>query len=232
MSLAGLQGRVMLGDRVLVEALDLRLDRGWTCLLGASGAGKSTLLRLLAGLPTAARLEGTRHAPALIGWMAQSDLLQPRLSVLGNLRLMARLRGESLPPVRAKALLAAVGLAGRGAAYPADLSGGERQRLALARTLAEDAPLVALDEPFSALDVPTRAMMHDLAHARLAGRAVVMVTHDPQEALRLGDRILLVRAGRLEELPALAGPHPVDLGDPALARAAAALVGQMRGAVA
>ncbi|MBZ4022832.1 ABC transporter ATP-binding protein [Rhodobacter sp. TJ_12] len=232
MSVARLQGRVILADRVLVSGLDLRLAPGWTCLLGASGAGKSTLLRLLAGLPTAARLEGARVAPDRIGWMAQSDLLQPRLSVLGNLRLMARLRGETLSAPRAEALLAEVGLAGRGAASPADLSGGERQRLALARTLSEEAPLVALDEPFSALDVPTRAMMHELAHARLAGRAVVMVTHDPQEALRLGAQILALRGGEVVHLPALPGPHPVDLADPALARAAAALVAQMRGAAA
>ena len=221
-------GQVWLGERPLVAPLDLQLSPGWTCLLGASGAGKSTLLRLLAGLPVAARLEGTRQAPERIGWMAQSDLLQPRLSVLGNLQLMARLRGEPLPRARAEALLAAVGLAGRGADRPGALSGGERQRLALARVLADDAAFVALDEPFSALDAPTRAAMQDLAAECLAGKTVVMVTHDPTEALRLGDRVLLLQDAQLHEIPPLPGPRPVPLADPGLAQAAAGLLARMR----
>ncbi|ETD81172.1 ATP-binding cassette domain-containing protein [Rhodobacter capsulatus] len=221
-------GQVWLGGRPLVAALDLRLAPGWTCLLGASGAGKSTLLRLLAGLPVAARLKGTRQAPDRIGWMAQADLLQPRLSVLGNLRLMARLRGEPLPRPRAEALLEAVGLAGRGSDRPEALSGGERQRLALARVLADEAALVALDEPFSALDAPTRAAMQDLAAECLAGKTVVMVTHDPTEALRLGDRVLLLQEAMLHEIPPLPGPRPVPLSDPGLAQAAAALLARMR----
>ena len=223
-------GQVWLGDRPLLRQVDLHLLPGWTCLLGASGAGKSTLLRLLAGLPVAARLEGTRQAPDRIGWMAQGDLLQPRLSVLGNLRLMARLRGASLPRPRAEALLAAVGLSGRGADRPEALSGGERQRLALARVLADDASFVALDEPFSALDAPTRAAMQDLAATCLAGKTVVMVTHDPTEALRLGERVLLLQDGLLHDLPPLPGARPVPPGDPQLAQAAAGLLARMRGA--
>lgn len=232
MTLAHLSGQVWLRDRLLLGGLDLRLAPGWTCILGASGAGKSTLLRLLAGLPVVARLEGRRIAPERIGWMAQSDLLQPRLSVLANLGLLARLRGQAVPHDRAEALLASVGLAGRAGDRPGALSGGERQRLALARVLADEAPLVALDEPFSALDVASRAAMQDLAHARLAGRSVVMVTHDPTEALRLGDRVLLLHGARLTELAPLPGPRPRPVDDPALALAAARLVARLRAVAA
>ncbi|WP_444453933.1 ATP-binding cassette domain-containing protein [Rhodobacter capsulatus] len=227
---AALSGQVWLGERPLLRALDLQLKPGWTCLLGASGAGKSTLLRLLAGLPVAARLEGRRQAPDRIGWMAQGDLLQPRLSVLANLRLMARLRGETLPRPRAEELLAAVGLSGRGADRPETLSGGERQRLALARVLADETALVALDEPFSALDAPTRAAMQDLAAACLVGKTVLMVTHDPTEALRLGDRVLLLDGAALHEIQPLPGARPVPLDDPQLAQAAAGLLARMRAA--
>jgi len=227
MSRARLSGTVMLGERCLISGLDLALDPGWTCLLGASGSGKSTLLRLLAGLPVAARLAGSRHAPDRIGWMAQADLLQPRFSALANVRLMARLRGARLSRGQAEALLASVGLSGRGGAAPETLSGGERQRVALARVLADAAPLVLLDEPFSALDAPTRLAMQALAHDTLAGRTVVMVTHDPVEALRLGDRVLLLSGARLAELPSLPGKKPLAPDDPGLLQAAAALVARM-----
>jgi len=120
-------------------------------------------------------------------------------------RLGAVLRGEARTPAsldRARALLAAVGLEGRESSRPAELSGGERQRVALARTLMEDRPLVLMDEPFSSLDAVTRYRLQDLASRLLAGRTVLLVTHDPEEALRLADRVL-VMTGR-----------PVSLSDP------------------
>lgn len=220
-------GTVRLGGNVLLRDLRLAFAPGWTCLLGPSGSGKSTLLRLIAGLETAAGLDGERRAPDRIGWMAQSDLLQPRLSILDNVRLMARLRGLDLPREEAEAALASVGLAGKGAMRADALSGGQRQRVALARVLCEDAPVVLLDEPFSALDPVTRRAMQDLAHARLSGRCVVMVTHDPGEALRLADRILLVRDGRIEEIASLSAPHPRPSADPDLALGAAQLLDRM-----
>ncbi|PJE31768.1 putative hydroxymethylpyrimidine transport system ATP-binding protein [Pseudooceanicola antarcticus] len=227
MSPHGLGGTVRLGGRVLLRDAALRLAPGWTCLLGPSGAGKSTLLRLLAGLEVSARLEGWREVPERIGWMAQRDLLQERLSLSANVQLMARLRGQAPDPARAAELLASVGLAGRDEARPAELSGGERQRVALARALFDEAPLVLLDEPFSALDPARRAAMQTLAHTALRGRQVLMVTHDPAEALRLGDRIYLLRDQRLEPLPPLAPPHPRPMGDTELALAAAALLARL-----
>ncbi|WP_010139479.1 ATP-binding cassette domain-containing protein [Oceanicola sp. S124] len=227
MSEARLQGRVLLEGQELVRDLDLALPPGWTCLLGPSGAGKSTLLRLLAGLPSGARLEGRRIVPSRIGWLAQQDLLQDRLSLAANVQLAARLRGARPDPARAEAMLTAVGLAGRGRERPEVLSGGQRQRVALARVLFDAAPLVLLDEPFSALDPATRAGMQALAHAQLQGRRVMMVTHDPAEALRLGDRVLLLRDRRLQDLPPLPPPHPRAPDDPELALSAARLLAHL-----
>ena len=135
-------------------------------------------------------------------------LLLPRLSVIGNVELGQRLRGVRPDRARAMALLAQTGLAGLEHRRPAALSGGQRQRVALARALMEDAPLVLLDEPFSALDSASRQRMQDLAVSCLAGRRVLLVTHDPLEAIRLGSRICLLAGGRLAELEALPGAIP------------------------
>ena len=205
----GLEGSAWLGERPLFRDLRLDLPPGWTCLLGASGAGKSTILRLLAGLPTGTRFEGRIRAPDRVAWMAQEDLLQPRLGVLGNVLLGCRLRGERADAARARALLASVGLGGMEDRAPSSLSGGQRQRVALARALMERAPLALLDEPFSALDAGTRRRMQDLARSQLAGTAVLLVTHDPMEALRLGDRVWLLSGARLDpvDLPCEAPPR-------------------------
>ena len=212
-----LEGRAWLGAAPLFGPLSLSLAPGWTCLLGSSGSGKTTILRLLAGLPTAARFEGRRSAPPRIAFMAQSDLLQPGLSVLDNVLIGQHLRGQ--PPDRCAALdlLAGMGLAHLAGARPQALSGGQRQRVALARALMEEAPLALLDEPFSALDAVTRRRMQDLARQHLAGRSVLLVTHDPLEALRLGDRLLLLADGALQEMPALEGPPPHELSTPGFA---------------
>ena len=184
--------------------LDLPLGQV-TCLLGASGVGKSTLLRLLAGLPTGVAFEGqVNRLPAAL--MAQEDGLLPWLTVAQNVGLGARLRGEvAADPA---ALLAAVGLAGFADRLPGTLSGGQRQRVALARTLAEDRPLVLLDEPFSALDARWRLEIGALALRLLAGRRVLIVTHDPAEAARLGDQILILTRDGLVPHPAPEGAVP------------------------
>ncbi len=215
---ARIEGAAWLGDRVLFAPLSLDLPVGWTCLIGPSGAGKSTVLRLLAGLPTGARFEGQVTAPDRIAYMAQSDLLLPRLSAVENATLGQRLRGEPGDRARAAVLLAEMGLAGLERRRPAALSGGQRQRVSLARALIEDAPLALLDEPFSALDAANRQRMQDLALAHLAGRRVLLVTHDPLEALRLGQRICLMAGGRMEDLPTLPGPAPHSPQEPGFGR--------------
>ena len=191
----------------LFDALDVTLAGGQiTCLLGPSGVGKSSLLRILVGLTPPApgdRLECGDGIPiqGRAAYMDQRDLLFPWLNVLDNVTLGARLRGEKADPARARALLERVGLKGRERDRPAALSGGMRQRVALARTLMEERPIVLMDEPFSALDALTRYRIQGLAAELLRDKTVLLVTHDPNEALRLGQRIH-VMAGRPARLDA------------------------------
>ncbi|MCV2889784.1 ABC transporter ATP-binding protein [Ruegeria aquimaris] len=190
----------------------------WTCLLGGSGVGKSTVLRLIAGLETGADFSGTITASdsspvaARVAYMAQDDLLFPWASVAQNVALGARLRGEQVDLARLDDLLRRVRLTDHAAKRPAELSGGQRQRVALARTLMEDKPVVLLDEPFSALDARTRADMQELAAELLAGRTVLLVTHDPAEAARLGHSIQVMTAGGLTAVapPTEEMPRAVD----------------------
>ncbi len=207
----------------LFQRLDFTLHGGQcTCLLGPSGVGKSSLLRLIAGLlaPEEGEVACSDQRPleGRLAWMGQDANLLPWLSVMGNVTLGARLRGERADPAAAAALLARVGLAGQQGQLPATLSGGERQRAALARTLMEDRPVVLMDEPFSALDAITRARLQALAAQLLAGRTVLLVTHDPLEALRLGHRIQVMagQPARIEEPICPAGTPPRDLHDPVL----------------
>ncbi|WP_415393098.1 ABC transporter ATP-binding protein [Paracoccus sp. SJTW-4] len=211
----------------LFGPLELVLEPGrLTCLLGASGVGKSTLLRLLAGLPTGVEFRGrVETAPSAL--MGQDAGLFPWLSVAQNVGLGARLRGEAADAARISALVAAVGLAGLEDRLPAQLSGGQRQRVALARTLAEDRPLVLLDEPFSALDVALRLQIGEMAARLLSGRTVLMVTHDPAEAARLGDRILVLTPAGLAGHPAPPGPVPRRHDAPEVLAAQAALTRQL-----
>ncbi len=225
--------------RPLFEDLLLELPAGrTTCLLGPSGVGKSTLLRLLAGLLPGAERSASDGRPLAgrIAWMAQSDLLLPWLSVEDNLLLGFRLRGAGRHELeaareRARALLERVGLADRARDLPHTLSGGMRQRAALARTLVEDRPIVLMDEPFSALDAITRHRLQDLAAELLAGRTVLLVTHSPLEALRLGHeiRVLEGRPARLGPPLRPAGSPPRSAADPALLALEARLLEQLAG---
>lgn len=188
-----------------------------TCLLGPSGVGKSSLLRLIAGIApeaTAERLTDSLGRPVTgrIAYMDQRDLLLPWLSVLDNVLLGSRLRGEPRDTAKARRLLTAVGLSDSHTKRPAALSGGMRQRAALARTLMEEKPIVLMDEPFSAVDALTRYRLQTLAAATLANRTVLLVTHDPSEAIRLGHRVLVMRGipATFEEALVPASPPPRD----------------------
>jgi putative hydroxymethylpyrimidine transport system ATP-binding protein len=197
------------GERKILAPFSLDLAAGETvAILGASGCGKSTLLRLVAGLLP----DRTSTYTGEVAWMAQQDLLLPWLSLLDNVLLGARLRGEPADVARACALLTRLGLGDWTAALPSSLSGGMRQRAALARTLMEDRPLVLMDEPFSALDAITRAAMQELASEMLADRAVLLVTHDPAEACRLADRIFILtgQPAGLRQIAALPPNAPRD----------------------
>ena len=220
--------------RALFDGLDVSLAGGrWTCVLGPSGIGKSSLLRLILGLETAAegRVACSDGLPldGRATFMDQRDLLMPWLSVLDNVTLGRRLRGDAPEDGRASDLLDGVGLAANSDDRPAVLSGGMRQRAALARTLMENRPVVLMDEPFSALDAITRIRLQDMAARLLRGRTVLLVTHDPLEALRLGHRIHVMSGlpARLGEAMEPAGDPPRRVDDPEILKLQGDLLGRL-----
>lgn len=208
----------------------------WTCLIGPSGCGKSTLLRLISGslregFSGKIRFRDEKNHNGLTAWMAQKDLLLPWLNVLENVCLGARLRGQVSSEKREKAtaLLEAVGLGEYITALPSELSGGMRQRVALLRTLMEGRPVILMDEPFSALDALTRLKLQDLAAKMVRGKTVLMVTHDPLEALRLGDSIYVMtgRPARLGDALIPPGRPPRRPADPEIAALQAELIDRL-----
>ena len=191
-----------LGEHLVFSNLTLNIPAGqWHAVLGRSGIGKSSLIRLLAGIQKAdsGTLQSDDGIPLSdrVAYMSQDDGLLPWLSVIDNVQLGPKLRGEksSKSQTDATALIAKTGLTGWEEALPRDLSGGMRQRVALARTLLEDRPVVLMDEPFSRLDAITRAELQQLAFSLLETKTVVLVTHDPVEALRLAHHIVILQGG-------------------------------------
>jgi sulfonate transport system ATP-binding protein len=183
------------GDQVVLDGVELDVAPGeFAALLGRSGSGKTTLLRALAGLDDGVEGElTTGGTPAVV---FQDPRLLPWRSALANVAIGLR---DSDPEARARQALDEVGLAGREEAWPRQLSGGQRQRVSLARALVREPDLMLLDEPFSALDALTRASAQTLVN-RLWQRhrpAVLLVTHDVEEALVLANRVLLLEDGRL-----------------------------------
>ncbi|HVV58021.1 MAG TPA: ABC transporter ATP-binding protein [Gaiellaceae bacterium] len=191
------------GERTVLDGLDLDLARSeLVILLGRSGCGKSTLLRLLGGLDRPDG--GTIEVPRRRAVVFQEPRLLPWQRVWRNVTI--GLHDVDARAV-ARAVLDEVGLAERADAWPKTLSGGEAQRVALARALVADPELVLLDEPFAALDAITRLRMHDLVRDLRAKHdaAMLLVTHDVDEAIALGDRVVVMRDGRI------AREHLVDL---------------------
>jgi NitT/TauT family transport system ATP-binding protein len=200
-------------DRV---SLDVTLGE-FVCLIGASGCGKSTLLSLVAGLdqPTAGVIDTSGRKVAL---MFQEPALFPWLTAAKNVELALRPSGISGQARRSRAadLLETVHLGGFGNKRPHELSGGMRQRVAMARALATDADVLLMDEPFGALDAMTRDLLHDELDRICMDRGltVLFVTHNVREAVRLGDRVVVLssRPGRVidEFAVPIPGPRRID----------------------
>jgi sulfonate transport system ATP-binding protein len=179
----------------VLNGLDLAIAPGeFVALLGRSGSGKSTLLRALAGLDRDVTGHGTIRVPEHVSVVFQDSRLLPWKRVLDN--VVFGLRGRDAAE-RGRAALAEVGLEGRERAWPHELSGGEQQRAALARSLVRDPQLLLADEPFGALDALTRIRMHVLLRKLCAAHlpAVLLVTHDVDEAIVLADRVIVLDDG-------------------------------------
>ncbi|HEY7429837.1 MAG TPA: ABC transporter ATP-binding protein [Streptosporangiaceae bacterium] len=186
-----------------LDKISLTVGRGeFVCLIGASGCGKSTLLSLVAGLdrPTAGTVDTGASKVAL---MFQEPALFPWLTTARNVELALRANGMGRAQRRQRTaeLLDVVHLGSFAGKRPHELSGGMRQRVALARALAQDADVLLMDEPFGALDAMTRDLLHDELDRICAGRGltVLFVTHNVREAVRLGDRVVVLssRPGRV-----------------------------------
>ncbi len=184
------------GDRTILDSIDLDIAPGeFVVLLGKSGSGKSTLLRALAHLDRDVVGHGELSIPESAAVVFQDARLLPWQRVLQNVSL--GLSGSDADD-RSRAALEEVGLGGRERAWPRELSGGEQQRVALARALVREPGIILADEPFGALDALTRIAMHDLLVALIERHqpAVLLVTHDVDEAVLLADRAIVLEDGR------------------------------------
>ena len=218
------------GDLRAVDDFGLSIEAGEiVCLVGPSGCGKTTVLRLAAGLEPlqdgrisisgrvaadAARRIDLAPEDRGIGLVFQDYALFPHLSVSGNIGFgLRRLSGDARRQ-RVRGLLDQLNMARHADSYPHMLSGGQQQRIALARALAPDPKILLLDEPFSGLDATLRGQIRDQTLHLLKSRqaATLLVTHDPEEAMALGDRIALMRDGQLVQVgaPADLYLHPVN----------------------
>ena len=215
------------GDTVVLQDIRLGLGDGEAAvLLGPSGCGKSTLLRIAAGLDrrfagavtiNTAEEDGATDTPP-IAFVFQEPRLMPWLTVAENIGYAA---GKKFDVQRVEGLINDVGLSGHGAALPKALSGGMAQRVAIARALYTQPRILLLDEPFSAVDAFTRMKLQDLVLKLVEQRGIsfLLVTHDIDEALYLGDRIYMMGAhdARIQEEIEVDVPRPRDRRSPRLA---------------
>ena len=202
------------GDQVVLDDLNLDVRSGeFVAMIGRSGTGKTTLLRALAGLDREVTGELAVRAPVSV--VFQEPRLVPWKRVWANVSL--GLRADDTRAV-ARSALDEVGLAARADAWPLTLSGGEAQRAALARALVRDPGLLLLDEPFSALDALTRISMHGLVLSLWQRHqpAVLLVTHDVDEALALADRVLVLADGKIAHSATITLDRPRDRDHPDL----------------
>ncbi|MBV8620075.1 MAG: ABC transporter ATP-binding protein [Curvibacter sp.] len=215
------------GSRTLLRDFGLQLQAGEVLsLIGPSGCGKSSLLRILAGLDAdfdgQVQIDGQPADPDRrdIGFVFQEPRLFPWLSVADNIAFDPRRPPDSVH--RVEALLDEVGLGGLGRRLPKQLSGGQAQRVAIARSLFGQPRVLLLDEPFSAVDALTRLKLQELLGAVVREHrvAVLLVTHDVEEAALLSDRVLVMESGRPGEprQQRIDLPRPRDRSDPALSR--------------
>jgi len=228
------------GGHSAIQALDrVSLDVApgeFVCLLGASGCGKSTLLNLIVGLydVTAGTIDVGGRRVALV---FQEPALFPWLTVRKNVELGMRFRGVPARERREKALalLRLVHLEGFAERRPHELSGGMRQRVAIARALAQEADVLLMDEPFGALDAMTRDVLHDELESiwSRSGTTVLFVTHDVREAVRLGDRVVLLssRPGRVVGEFPIGIPRPRSRDSAAVAETTAEITEALRAEV-
>ncbi len=207
----------------IFEDFNFHLPLGkWTCILGKSGIGKSSLLKILAGLITPNAIKNFTSLE--VSYLPQQDCLMPWLSVWENVFLGSMLRKPSKYinklqyEEKARDLLTQVGLSHALDLKPTALSGGMRQRVALVRTLLEDKPVILMDEPFAALDITTRLELHDIINPLLQEKTVLLVTHDPLDAVRLADNIHFLKGtpATLSTPFLIEEPKPRDLQNPVI----------------
>jgi len=217
----------------VLEDLNMQVREGeFVSIVGASGCGKSTLLNLISGLDQATSGNiSTSSKPTLL---FQESALLPWLNALANVELPMKLNGVEKEERRAKSLelLELVNLTSSAKKMPHELSGGMRQRVAIARALAQDSRILLMDEPFAALDAITRDLLHDELSRiwRARGLTILFVTHNVREAIRLGQRVLLMssRPGRFIEEWKVAIKEPRRMDSPEIAKMASKVTDELR----